>query len=295
MKERDLYISREKIQRPLNIGRPFPVKKTMSIPTLYSAIDIVHGPNFYFSGESHPYWEMVYVVDGRAGITANDRLYTLTAGDLFFHKPMEFHRIWSEGGPVHVNIYAFDLEGSGGKELENYRGHIKSASVGILREISAVCKLAFSYEDNMIKDVIDPIKMQIMINLLEIFLVEVRSNSNQSLREDKDSLVFSRVVNFLKDNLSTQLTVDMIAQSCHLSASMVKKIFNKYADMGVIAYFNMLKINRAMELLDAGHNIAETSELLAFSNQFYFSTVFKKQTGCSPSEYKKKSMANRWK
>ena len=68
---------------------------------------------------------------------------------------------------------------------------------------------------------------------------------------------------------------------------MLKKLFRKYTDSGVMAYFSRMKINRAMEMLGAGASVASVSEKLAYANQFYFSTAFKRQTGYTPTEYRK--------
>ena len=62
----------------------------------------------------------------------------------------------------------------------------------------------------------------------------------------------------------------------------------KYAGMGVMKYYNSLRIQKAMELMQNGKNISETSEILNFSSQQYFTEVFKRQCGMTPSEHKKK-------
>ena len=54
-------------------------------------------------------------------------------------------------------------------------------------------------------------------------------------------------------------------------------------------YFNNLKIQSACQMLDFTHmNIKEISVQLAFEDQFYFSRVFKKETGLAPQEYRNK-------
>lgn len=87
--------------------------------------------------------------------------------------------------------------------------------------------------------------------------------------------------------MGESLTLDELAGRCGMSAASVKKIFTKYAGTGVMTYFNELKIKRAVQLLDEGKTIGQTAALLGFSDQNYFSTVFKRIMKQPPSVYQK--------
>ena len=54
-----------------------------------------------------------------------------------------------------------------------------------------------------------------------------------------------------------------------------------------MSYFNELKIKQAVYLLDEGKSIGQTASLLGFSDQNYFSTVFKRVMKQPPSVYQK--------
>ena len=56
--------------------------------------------------------------------------------------------------------------------------------------------------------------------------------------------------------------------------------------MGVIAYFNRMKINYAILMLKGNMSIKEVAEKLDFDNHNYFCSVFKKIKGTVPSLYK---------
>ena len=53
--------------------------------------------NFMFSGESHDFWEFVYLDKGEALVCSNDKWFQLNAGEIIFHKPNEFHNIKANG------------------------------------------------------------------------------------------------------------------------------------------------------------------------------------------------------
>ena len=84
--------------------------------------------------------------------------------------------------------------------------------------------------------------------------------------------------------------VDEIAALCSMSTPNLAKTFSRYTGMGVMSYFNSLKMSKAVELLKSGVSIKETSARLGFLNQNYFSTVFKRTMGLSPSEAARSSI-----
>ena len=65
--------------------------------------------NFKYDGESHNFWEMVYIDKGEMICTAGKNRFTLKNGEIAFHKPNEFHNL--EGNNVdspNVSIITFD-------------------------------------------------------------------------------------------------------------------------------------------------------------------------------------------
>ena len=49
--------------------------------------------DFHYDGESHNFWEMVYVDAGNVKIRANNKEFHLKQGEIIFHKPNEFHTL----------------------------------------------------------------------------------------------------------------------------------------------------------------------------------------------------------
>lgn len=65
--------------------------------------------NFKFSGEAHNFWELVYIDKGEAGITHNKSYTVLHKGELFFHKPNEFHSVRATG-TIAPNLIVISFE-----------------------------------------------------------------------------------------------------------------------------------------------------------------------------------------
>lgn len=271
-------------------------EKQIRIKGIYGIIDAKKKPDFIFEGESHPFWEMVYVKEGSVGVAADERIYSLSAGDVIFHKPMEFHRIWStENSSPNLNIITFEADGKKIKELENMTLKLDEVSIILLERCVEIGKKAFAFNRGGVAMSIEDERLcQEYCNYLEIFLLLLVSRGSAEklpIESSYESKLFSDIVLFLRDSIEEKLTVDEIADRFFVSPSRVKRLFSKYAGIGIINYFNNMKILEAQKLLREGLTVAETAEKLGFSNQFYFCTVFKKFCALTPSEFRRREMA----
>lgn len=78
----------------------------------------------------------------------------------------------------------------------------------------------------------------------------------------------------------------MPAQQCGISYTYFKKLFVQKFEVTPIQYVTKLKIDRACELLSTNlYSITEIATICGFDTVYYFSSVFKKQMGISPTKY----------
>lgn len=125
--------------------------------------------------------------------------------------------------------------------------------------------------------------------LAQLFILETENafSSEFALLENKGTKIFSQAVGLLNKNARGNISVSELSNLLDTPVSTLKRIFLKYAGMGVHEYLTCLKINIAKELLLQGLSIADVSEQTGFNNQNYFSAAFKRQTEVSPKDYAK--------
>lgn len=76
-----------------------------------------------------------------------------------------------------------------------------------------------------------------------------------------------------------------------LSPGYLSALFKKQYEQSFVDFINEEKCRRARELIRQGeHRINEISYMLGFENAYYFTRVFKRHTGMTPTEYQKKLM-----
>lgn len=96
-------------------------------------------------------------------------------------------------------------------------------------------------------------------------------------------------IGFMKSHLREPLDVGALAALANLSRSHYTTLFRRVTGYAPLNYLNHLRMQRAVELLNTTDwPIKNISELLGFSDQFYFSRAFTKMHNHSPSEHRRR-------
>ncbi len=89
-------------------------------------------------------------------------------------------------------------------------------------------------------------------------------------------------------DINLSLSLKEISQHLHVHPSYLSREFSKYfSDLTFGEYIRKLRIEKAIGLLTSKHSLSEIAYLTGFSDQSHFTRIFKKNTGKSPSAYKK--------
>lgn len=114
----------------------------------------------------------------------------------------------------------------------------------------------------------------------------IRVKNEQAFKTD--DAVIKKSIDFISANCHEKITVTIIADEVGLSAEYLSTKFKKVTGINLPNFINQKKIQEAEKLLVfTGMSLSEISESLAFSNQSYFQTIFKKITGVTPLAYRK--------
>ena len=96
------------------------------------------------------------------------------------------------------------------------------------------------------------------------------------------------VMQFMQEHLSEKLDIDDLAAYVHLSHVGLLWKFKRYTGNTLSHYLIRLRIHNAKQLLLEGDlPICEIAALCGYSNPYYFSGAFRRETGFSPSEYRR--------
>ncbi|NLM10565.1 MAG: response regulator [Clostridiaceae bacterium] len=110
-----------------------------------------------------------------------------------------------------------------------------------------------------------------------------------SEKKDYKNQIVLNAKKYIRNNYTEKLTLNEVAAAIGITPNYLSHLFKKYSDLGFIEYVNHVKIKEAKKIMaEKNMKIYEIANSLGFDNAFYFSKVFKKVEGCSPSEYRRK-------
>ncbi len=261
--------------------------RRFSVHSVYTAEDSIRPDGFYFNGEIHDFWEIVCIIDGSASITADERTFILANGQITFHKPMEFHRIWSDKA-FHILLLTFYAEGEG---MEFFNNKVFNLEPEQIIQLHSIVKKTIVAINNSEKGEVDHTLTHIVAAEIELFLLNLISNNqdNVGLLMPKSSESYKKIVQTMENHIGKNLSQQELAYLCNMSVSNLKKTFKRFSDKSVMSYMRSLKITHAMRWLKEGMSASEISSRLGYSDPSYFYVVFKRETGMTTGEYVQKS------
>lgn len=115
--------------------------------------------------------------------------------------------------------------------------------------------------------------------LLELVMIKLNKRLNISVERAKT---------FIEENYSRcDLTIEEVAERLYINPSHLSKLFRRDMKCSMIEYLTHLRMMRAKEILDTHPTlpISEAARRAGYEDQFYFSKLFKKVFGLSPSRY----------
>ena len=108
----------------------------------------------------------------------------------------------------------------------------------------------------------------------------------------KENDIITLTIDLMQNKINTALTLKECANFASLSVSHFSAVFREKTGYAPIEYFNHLKIQKACQYLSfTTMRIKEMAINLGIEDQYYFSRIFSKLMGISPTEYRKRNSA----
>lgn len=174
---------------------------------------------------------------------------------------------------------------------------IKNLTESIMSEIRKVFNISVKigngsiYNDihNMYKSYREACESLEYINSDDLKLNRYIPVEKQQNADNKKIILFKEVEKYIVENLKEDIDMENTAKKFNISSSYFSRIFKDVLGYNFSDYINMIRIKKSKELLKEGIlTIKEICYEVGYSDPNYFSKVFKKYEGVTPSEYKQK-------
>lgn len=237
-------------------------------------------------------FQLLYIASGKAHFHIEGKEEIVTAGHMVLYRPKE---------PQKYEYYAED-------QAEVYWVHFTGSDVtNILRSYGLTkdkkifyCGSGLDYK-NIFRAMIQELQMckedypemlemylrQILIKLHRYFNTVAKVENNQII-EDIDNAML-----YFADHYNEEICIEDYAKEHHMSISWFIRSFKQYTGSTPMQYILAKRIYNAEALLqNESYNITEISNIIGYDNPLYFSRIFKKVKGISPTEYRKHIIQN---
>ena len=250
--------------------------------------------------EKHDFWELCYVEKGEITLCTDGEEKPLSKGQLAIVSPDTTHSYFSSNGNKNkAFVICFESSSQSLKSIGESTFSLMEEHLACVKKIISEYKQTFRINE---EDMMELLPMpgfggqQTIILLTEyliICLLRMRSLEKNPdvviLHEDKfyEGIV-NVIVEFFRENLHRKITLEEVCKKVNYSSSFICRAFKEQTGETLVSYFTRLKVEKAKNLLEkTDMSIVSVAGELGFSEAKYFTAIFRKYAGMTPTEYKK--------
>ncbi len=112
--------------------------------------------------------------------------------------------------------------------------------------------------------------------------------SRSDTGENRKLTVILNAISYICEHYTEKMTVAEIAKYCYCSESTLTHFFHRYYGMSITHLIRSIRLEQARELLcDTSLSVGEVASRCGFSAQDYFASVFRRQYGINPTDYRR--------
>ena len=270
----------------------------INIDELFTVHYFEYSKDYSFIGETHDFWEFVYVDKGEIIATADNEDYPLSHGQIIFHKPNEWHTLRANGSIApNIVIVSFGCKSDAMSFFENKIMAVGQTQKSLISKIIVEFSNSFStplsdtYACNLIRqnNQITGSEQLLKLHLTELLISFIRDNDISQYSLSKSNSINSTleyILSYMNSQIGQKLTLDDLCTHSGMSKASISALFSNQLGRGPIEHFIYLKTELAKKYLrEDNYNITQIAYMLGYSTVHYFSRQFKKFTGMSPSQY----------
>jgi two-component system response regulator YesN len=123
-------------------------------------------------------------------------------------------------------------------------------------------------------------------DILSEIAIDMAHKINSYNRKTINSTL-QKAIDYIRENYHESITLNDVAEHTYVSIYYLSRMFTKELGKNYVDFLNEVRIEKAKGYLrDSGYKTYEIAELVGIKDAHYFSKLFKKYTGVTPSEYK---------
>ncbi|MDO5409871.1 MAG: helix-turn-helix domain-containing protein [Lachnospiraceae bacterium] len=237
-------------------------------------------------------YQLLYIAAGKAHFYfQKDVEEIVTAGHMVLYRPKEMQK-YVYYGEDQTEVYWVHFTGRDVKQLlRKYRlpqkGHVFYTGTSpdyqrLFRKMIQELQMCKPFYEDFLAILLQQIFVLISRQLTD-------SGSGKKLNDYAQNEAEAAAVYF-NQHYNKEICIEKYAASRNMSTSWFIRNFRQYNGITPMKYILSIRISNAQHLLETtAYNINEIADIVGYDNPLYFSRLFKKQVGLSPSEYRRQN------
>jgi AraC-like DNA-binding protein len=229
---------------------------------------------------SHPYFELIFFIEGKANIDAGAETVNVLGFDAVIYPPGLLHAEHLELGR-RQEIICFWVDTGPTPEFDHAIKLMDER--GTLRELFEMVYTEFTANR--------PYAAELISSYLQAVFLQVRQHFTEPSRESNSFV--ERCLGYIHENYAQDFGIEALAATVSVSPSYLFRLFKKKMRLTPMHYRNVVRIDKAKLLLaDRALTVDAVAERVGFDDSKYFARVFKNLAGMSPSAYRRANVAD---
>lgn len=241
--------------------------------------------------------EIVHVCDGELKVLIDDECVSVRAGETLIIGGFVIHEFVSPENEVtalRVKLIAQWLEAPFWNDAEKEALRTLFSRAIVLRRDERLIHIFKSLETMVGRPQASYCCLAEMMKLSALLLEETDLVEHFCHSQPAGSGSLSETLEYLYLHCHEEITLGMLAEHMRMSESYCSKYFHQMLGVTFTEFVNTLRISNARWLLlNTNRTVIRVAQESGFSSIQTFNRVFRKICGCTPSEYRLRSPANR--
>ncbi len=240
----------------------------------------------------HSFYEICYAFAGEGTFFINNNQHTVKTGDIFVARPNDYHEIISsKTNPLGIYFWSYTLSIlTHNNDTANLLTAFMESQQYISQQSDTLPLVLNLLADEVRRceaGYVQSIQALTTKLLLETARAVTDITVNTEINIDRQSPLVREVIQYLKDNYHQPVLIRDIAAQVHMSERHVSRLFLQSTQKTIKTYLRDLRLNIACKLLlKSDSTITEVAEQVGYPDVRYFSTLFRKQFGKTPTSFR---------
>ncbi len=248
---------------------------------LYTAFEQSHPPGFFFAGERHQPYELVYICQGVLHNLVGGQDYILHTNEALVIPPDKWHAQYGMADqPVRFITVSFSCR--------------KPLPEKLLLRVLPEQQTTTEQIRSILHDMSEQCDCSNDLLLSGVQLLLARYASRQSNRREgpspaslrNENQILDHALEYIAGHIYERITVGTLAKHCSVSTAYLSLLFGRHLHVSPAAYVLHARLEESCYLLRSGSMaMGQIAAQLCFSSPQHFSSAFKRQYGMTPSAY----------